>query len=98
MKKLAGYTNYRIEVIPEELFIFSKKSIEESHRIWVEHLFDCEKSIKRHCDNIRTTDILWDKVEVCSYCNDKWTEESLIYNGGCCEEDERNNPTPNESI
>lgn len=30
----------------------------------------------------------------CGHCKSKWTERSTEYNGGCCAEDEKNNPKP----
>ena len=29
---------------------------------------------------------------VCGHCGSGWTESDSLYNGGCCDEDEKNNP------
>lgn len=36
----------------------------------------------------------WDVTseDVCSLCDSLWTEDSSTYNGGCCDDDEKNNP------
>lgn len=35
---------------------------------------------------------------VCEYCGWGWTEDIDDYNGGCCDEDEKNNPNPEPII
>lgn len=48
--------------------------------------------IKRHVDNVRDRDMDIETEYVCSHCESAWTERSAEYNGGCCDEDEKNNP------
>ena len=55
----------------------------------------CEEiieEIKRHVDEVHSCWIIEEKQETCSHCGYKWTEKSETYNGGCCDEDEKNNP------
>ena len=54
-----------------------------------------ERAIRRHCDNIGEIRIV-PKVasEVCEHCQEFWTARDEIYNGGCCDKDELNNPYP----
>lgn len=56
---------------------------------------DLERSIRRHCDGVGDTRILPAVAEeVCEHCRSKWTGKDEVYNGGCCERDELNNPFP----
>lgn len=48
------------------------------------------KNIKRHVDDIYDISITSDQV--CEHCENLWTEKDVLYNGGCCDEDEKNNP------
>jgi hypothetical protein len=48
-------------------------------------------------DNLLRTPARQAKIEttgsfVCEHCGSGWTEDSHEYNGGCCDEDEKNNP------
>ncbi len=45
---------------------------------------DVEDQIKRHCDGIDSTEILFRTEKTCEYCGSNWTEDGDIYNGGCC--------------
>lgn len=49
------------------------------------------KKIKRHCD-VDSAQLCVDGRDVCSFCSAYWTEDSGIYNGGCCTDDEKANP------
>lgn len=53
-----------------------------------------KKDILRHVDNIGPVEIEEKYRQVCSFCGAKWTEYGPVYNGGCCDEDEKNNPNP----
>ena len=48
--------------------------------------------IKRHIDDIQCVSIECDSADFCSFCGRKWTEESTIFNGGCCNKDLENEP------
>ncbi len=45
-----------------------------------------EKQINRHIDHVENTSL--DVDSICEYCLSKWSEESPVYNGGCCDKDE----------
>jgi hypothetical protein len=63
-------------------------------------LSDCEnmiEQINRHVDGVGDVRVAWDEVAYCSACGSKWTEDSATYNVGCCEDDEKNNPNPEQS-
>lgn len=52
--------------------------------------------IKRHVDDVGYAEVVPEVVHQCEFCGYNWTEESDTYNGGCCDEDEENNPNPHE--
>lgn len=69
----------------------------EKREAWLKRNADeVEMLIKRHvrphmdCEAYIGTEVSRDFC--CSHCGHAWTEESPAYNGGCCEEDEKNNP------
>lgn len=53
---------------------------------------DVAKSIRRHVDDVSWVGVIGDTIVVCEHCGYKWSEPSGDYNGGCCDEDEKNNP------
>lgn len=53
---------------------------------------DIMDEIRRHVDNVESVHMEWETEDVCSHCGDYWLEKSDQYNGGCCDEDENNNP------
>lgn len=60
----------------------------------------CEEmveQIKRHVDGVGDVRVTWNDVGLCAGCGAKWTEDGDTYNGGCCDEDEKNNPNPEPS-
>ena len=73
--------NWRIEVEPD----FSDIDSDDSKREWCKAI---ARSIKRHVDGIETAILRVDGVDICSYCGERWTEDSDTYNGGCCDDDE----------
>lgn len=50
---------------------------------------DIAAQIKRHCDLAGEIAIKSDLQATCEHCGAKWTENCEEYNGGCCDEDER---------
>lgn len=59
----------------------------EAHRI--------VKSAKRHLaheHDLSGMSLESDSDAICEHCDSRWTEKSDTYNGGCCDEDEKNNP------
>jgi len=80
-------TEYFVRVEP---YVYTKKDgqVEAERR-------ECESiilEIKRHVDDVRTAELCCEEENLCSFCGYNWTEDSDTYNGGCCDEDEANNP------
>jgi hypothetical protein len=53
--------------------------------------------INRHCNLDFGSELTGYSVDVesfpiCEFCKHRWAEKSGTYNGGCCAEDEKNNP------
>lgn len=48
--------------------------------------------IKRHVDGIRSIGFECETENVCEYCGAAWTEDSDVFNGGCCDEDLEHDP------
>jgi len=51
---------------------------------------DIKSEIKRHVDYIGSVQVVSDPENVCAFCGSNWTEDSILYNGGCCDRDEEN--------
>lgn len=89
MKKVET-CNWRVEVCPREpgapyVSIPWREGEEE------QACRDLELQINRHVDySVVTT--RHDKQATCEFCGRIWTEDGDTYNGGCCYEDEKNNP------
>ncbi|WP_353265838.1 hypothetical protein [Gemmatimonas sp.] len=101
-------TGYRIDVQPRGLGDFGFASVgtgllyghgeDARQRILRDEKERCDdiaQDIRRHVDNVRRVTVEEETEAVCSFCGHAWTEESTTYNGGCCDADEANNPTPN---
>ena len=56
----------------------------ESGKEWV------EEHLPR--PDARVAEVIVKPSFVCSHCKAEWTEDGPHYNGGCCDEDEKNNP------
>ena len=63
-------------------------------RRWCDAASELEKLIARRMDDLKVSDRTYKYT--CSFCGSHWTEESNEYNGGCCDEDEKTNPTPEQ--
>lgn len=106
MSRAIIHNNYRIEVYPRNVgdggwIKMSERLIEpddaKRNAIYKQ---ECElliPQIKRHVDGIGSVTVVFDTEEHCSFCGGNWTEKSETYNGGCCDEDEANNPEPVEA-
>jgi hypothetical protein len=88
MARKTTFENFCVEVIPEDprgtLYISTKP---EASTLEYKYRRACEEivsEIKRHVDGISSANIVWDTVHSCEHCGAKWSEESTIYNGGCC--------------
>lgn len=84
-KTLAPKENYRVVVEPRWIGIAG----------WDEETCNTiAEQIRRHVDDVDSIRIEFDQKSICEHCGWRWTEESDSYNGGCCDEDEKNNPEP----
>ena len=103
MARLNQRTNFRVEVFPRAPSDFGVVSISSIERSETETERMCERiaaDIRRHVDDLpsswsdhsRGVHVAWDNEPFCSHCSSPWTEKSETYNGGCCAEDEKNNP------
>ena len=50
---------------------------------------DLVAQIERHCDGVDYSEINFQTERVCEFCGSHWTEDSEVYNGGCCAGDEK---------
>ena len=92
MPKQTRIIDYRVVVTPEHSY---------SNDQLLAHYESCARiaeDIKRHVDGFSTIEIEVEKEEVCSSCGARWTETSSIYNGGCCDKDEENDPNEPDDI
>lgn len=78
--------NFRVEIYPKTR-VFGIKVSEED-----ETCKQILEQVRRHVDSIGCAGVACDKIGVCEFCGSKWTEDGTIYNGGCCDKDEANNP------
>lgn len=52
----------------------------------------CEQiveQVRRHVDDVAIVQIISDDAIVCEFCGNRWTEDDTLYNGGCCDEDQK---------
>jgi hypothetical protein len=99
MKK-TNVTGYHVEVTPRSLGNLGFASV-PSHWMSSNPIKDIKErcdgiadEIKRHVDNIQYVEVVEENEKVCEFCGRFWTEDSDTYNGGCCDDDEKNNPEP----
>jgi hypothetical protein len=93
-------SDFRVVVRPRNPGDFGWASISGQKQSDADWISDCERiadQIRRHVDGLpsyagRGVAIEWDQENVCEHCGSGWTEDSAAYNGGCCAEDEKNNP------
>lgn len=89
--KTIVWSNWRVEVYPSEPFGVQKDDSERWHKAMMHELHSLRAEINRHVDHGGSC-MAYDTEGVCSHCGHKWTEDSPTYNGGCCDEDEKNKP------
>ena len=82
------YVDFRVEVVPR--YPSWRKITAEQAKVICK---DLEAYIRRHCDDVQQVNLLYDIERSCVSCGGRWTEDSDTYNGGCCDEDEKNNPS-----
>lgn len=85
MPKKSTKCNPRIEItLQESYFTYT-------HKEEIDLLRNMVPDIIRHIDGIdprgRNIDVVDDVKDTCEFCGYKWTEDSSVFNGGCCDED-----------
>lgn len=104
-KKLFHKIDYEVIVTPKGLGNWGSVRVSDDflygrdekgrRRIEAEYESNCKDiidQIERHVDGVHHAQVRSESEYVCEYCGFGWTEDSDTYNGGCCAEDERNNP------
>jgi nitrate reductase NapAB chaperone NapD len=86
MGKITKITDVYVEVHPL-VYSYNEENDAESKLRACNEIMD---AIKRHVDDIDHCEIHEEVEECCEYCGYKWTGDNDHYNGGCCEEDEKN--------
>lgn len=80
--------NLRVEIYPNEPWIFNKsRKLEDALEQACNSIV---QQVKRHIDDVHSVSFVYDTRYACEHCGADWTEESKDYNGGCCDEDEKN--------
>jgi len=90
-RKLDHCEDWHVEVYPKDYtygfpILHDDKDYEDACKKIVEQ-------VRRHVDDTISVQIECKRKHVCGFCGSNWTEDSPDYNGGCCDEDEANNPT-----
>lgn len=87
--------DFRVEVYPRSPGDFGfafMSGREKTEAEWEEDCREIARDIERHVDGLPTrgtkTSIVWDTVNLCSFCGSQWTEDDDQYNGGCCSKDQ----------
>ncbi|MGH1361010.1 MAG: hypothetical protein ACRBC3_19800 [Burkholderiaceae bacterium] len=94
MGKRTERTNPRVLITPRVKY-FDIAFRLESEKLTEDQADACRAiidDINRHVDSVDGTEIIMDEDHFCEHCDSRWTEDSDAYNGGCCDEDEKNNP------
>ena len=81
----------RVIVEPAEPMWFGWRNPEADSTRACESIVD---AVKRHVDDVNRVYVDVVREPRCEFCGRVWTEDSHIYNGGCCKEDEKANPAP----
>lgn len=74
--KVTRFENYRVEVTCSDPYIpLTRKgetSDQATHRRAVDMCREVANNIRRHVDNVATVTPLFDTVEYCDKCNERW--------------------------
>lgn len=85
MPKKIHKSNARIEITAQQYIISL------SHDEQMRELNSIVPDIIRHIDGIdkrgNNICVTEDVTNICEFCGSPWTEESKVYNGGCCRKD-----------
>jgi hypothetical protein len=103
MKIPGQKTNFRVTITPRRFGDFGMGSVSDNllygadakgqlakEKDYISRCEEIARQAKRHCDDVDSAEVSFDQESVCSHCGHLWTEESTVYNGGCCEADEVN--------
>jgi len=74
--------------VPENWFGNEEQRNKEYYNLCNEISEELNREIGRNVHSFVESD----KIDVCVFCGSPWTEESNEYNGGCCDQDEAENP------
>lgn len=89
MPKKTILVDQHVRVWPRENGFFGESSEAEI-------LAECQRlarEINKHCSDFAGCRVWNKKQDVCIHCGSKWDPNCTgDYNGGCCDEDEKNNP------
>lgn len=99
MSKIERWNESRVIVDPRSLgnygFVImsdpSQPDVRE--RRYKQRCDEIIEQIRRHVDNVGYVEREDITKAVCSFCGCRWTEDTDNYNGGCCDQDEANNPS-----
>lgn len=96
-QKFTNFEMYvRVDLQPS--WIFREKDVEERLKDATRQCQEISAGIRRHIDDVEGAYIQIDREYECSYCGCEWTEDSSEFNGGCCDEDMKHVPDPEEGI
>ena len=82
MPKTTTKSNYRVAVWPKTHAYGFK--VAEDDGVCLEII----EHINRHVDDVHYAEVIHDSEHTCSHCGAPWTEDSVNYNGGCCDKDQ----------
>ena len=94
-------SDYEIRACPRGSGDYGIVRMTGEHRTVEEHEALCEelaKAIRFRCSELLPTYgkngvlVTHTQTRVCEFCGYIWGEESTVYNGGCCDKDEKHNP------
>lgn len=92
MKAVGEKVNFRVVVEPKRPRYFVSMTTERLEKELEDRCNEIIAEIKRHVDNVDGACVEFDETYVCSHCGSPWTEKSSTFNGGCCDEDIKNEP------
>lgn len=90
MPKHTVITEYHVRVDP----VVSRFGRRGDRDILDDEKRGCERivdEIRRHVLEA-VASVVVERESVCEYCGSKWTEDSDLFNGGCCDQDMEHEP------
>jgi hypothetical protein len=90
-KIIDTYPELRIALRPAYSFLTPwdrSRSRQEADEFWAL----VKRHVLPHFDGSAEVETHLIEEATCEHCNYRWTEESAVYNGGCCGKDEANSP------